>query len=160
MFTEHDLYAEQFVELLFRTPLWGIERYQILKCGIRHYLEGDCIAAIHVLVPQIEHALRELLAALQRPTNIHNPKLGAYQEKDMGAILADEAMGKVLGEDISRYLRTLFTDQRGWNLRNRVSHGLYQSHFFQRQIADRIVHAMMLISFIRLTEEPVEAPAD
>ena len=156
MFIEHDLLGEQFVDLLYRTPLWGIERYQVLKNGMRHYRAGDFIAAIHVLVPQIEHALRMLLEAIERPTSMHNPKLNAYQEKDLGAILADTALRGLLGEDIGRYLRAILTDQRGWNLRNRLSHGLYDSHFFQRQIADRVVHILMLVSFFR----PAGAQAD
>jgi hypothetical protein len=156
MFTEYDLLPEQFVDLVYRTPLWGIERYQILKNGLRHYRDGDFIAAIHVLVPQVEHALRVMLAVLQRPTNLHNPKLNAYQEKDLGAILADEAMGKLLGEDVGRYLRALLTDQRGWNIRNRLSHGLYNSYFFQRQIADRVIHILMVISCFNLSSP--EAP--
>ncbi|HEX2973322.1 MAG TPA: DUF4209 domain-containing protein [Tepidisphaeraceae bacterium] len=153
MFQGYELTPEGFVDLLYRSPLFGVERYQLLKNGIRHYCEDDHIAAIHVLIPQVEHALRVLLEGLQRPTNLHNPKLGAYQEKDLGAILADEAITKLFGEDPTRYLRALLTDQCGWNLRNRLSHGLYASHFFVRQIADRVVHAMMVISMIRLNRE-------
>ena len=143
------LCAEHIVDMLYRSPLFGATRHQLLRNGIRHYREGDYMAAVHVLVPQIEHALRTLLGELERATSLHNPKLGAYQEKDLGAVLADEAVIKVLGEDATRYLRTLLTDQRGWNLRNRISHGLYDSYFFSRQIADRVFHVLMIISFIR-----------
>ncbi len=149
MFVEHGLLPDEFVDLLYRTDLWGTDRYQILKNGVRHYRDGDFIAAIHVLVPQIEHALRVLLSRLLRATNLYNPKTEAYQEKDLGGILADDAMKKLLGEDFSRYLRALLTDQRGWNLRNRLSHGLYSAHFFGRQTADRVVHILMVISLIR-----------
>jgi len=149
VFRDYDLTHEAFVDLIYRSPLFGIDRYQIITNALRHYRGDDYIATIHVLVPQIEHALRNLLAALQRPTNLHNPKLNAYQEKDLGSILSDEAMRKFMGEDVNRYISAMLTDQRGWNLRNRVSHGLYASHFFARQIADRLIHVLMVISFFR-----------
>jgi hypothetical protein len=150
MFQDSDLAPEQFVDMLCGSPLFEPGRYRILKNGVRHYREGDHIAAIHVLVPQIEHALRWLLRALNRPTNFLKPKLDAYQEKDLGSVLADEALTKVLGEDVSRYLKALFTDERsGWNIRNRVSHGLYASYFLNRQIVDRVIHALMILSAVR-----------
>jgi hypothetical protein len=65
------------------------------------------------------------------------------------AILADESVTKVLGETTTRYLRAILTDQRGWNVRNRLSHGLYNSRFFARHSADRVVHILMLLSLIR-----------
>ncbi|MGB0789569.1 MAG: DUF4209 domain-containing protein, partial [Marinirhabdus sp.] len=40
-----------------------------------------------------------------------------FQLKTFDDILRDEIVKQVLGEDIQIYLRVLFTDQRGWNLR-------------------------------------------
>ncbi len=111
-FERFDLAPEAFVDLLYHSPVFAPERYQLLKNGVRHYRERDYIAAVHVLVPQIEQALRVLLASFERPTNMHNPKLNAYQERDLGGILADPALQTFLGENVIKYLRTLLTDQR------------------------------------------------
>lgn len=152
-FSRFDLTAEGFVDLLYLSPLFNADRYQLLKSGIRHYREGDYISAVHVLLPQVEQAMRVLLASLNRPTNMQNTKIGAYQEKDLGGILADTKLQNLLGENANKYLRTLLTDQRGWNLRNRVSHGLDGSMAFSRALADRLVHVLMLLSLLRAETE-------
>jgi hypothetical protein len=38
--------------------------------------------------------------------------------------LREEAVMKSLGENVAHYFRVLFTDQRGWNIRNDVCHGI------------------------------------
>jgi hypothetical protein len=54
------------------------------------------------------------------------------------------------------FLRTLLCDQRGWNVRNNVCHGLWPSEAFNFLVADRVFQVLMLLSMLR----PVPAPAN
>jgi len=47
------------------------------------------------------------------------------------------------------YLRILLTDARGWNVRNEVSHGLASFEMMSLAVADRVVHALLLLALVR-----------
>ena len=48
------------------------------------------------------------------------------------------------------YFKNLFTDKYGWNTRNLLCHGALAANAFNSTLADRVVHAFMLVSQIRL----------
>jgi hypothetical protein len=58
-----------------------------------------------------------------------------------------------LGEDFTNYFRILFTEQRGWNLRNDVCHGIANHGHFNYASADRVLHALLCLGFIRFEEK-------
>ena len=51
------------------------------------------------------------------------------------------------------YLKILFTDNRGWNLRNDVCHGMIEPELFTKQSADRVLHALLSLGLVRYKEE-------
>ncbi|MCG8696536.1 MAG: DUF4209 domain-containing protein [Bacteroidales bacterium] len=71
-----------------------------------------------------------------------------FQLKTFNDILRDEIIKQVLGEDIQIYLRVLFTDQRGWNLRNDVCHGMSDIGSFSYQSTERILHVLIILGTI------------
>ena len=50
----------------------------------------------------------------------------------LGNMLTDEKTKGLLGEEFANYLDLKFTDQKGINLRNDVSHGLLDDKHFTR----------------------------
>jgi hypothetical protein len=74
---------------------------------------------------------------------------GAISLKNFEDLLRDERAERSLQEDVIHYLRVLFTDQRGWNLRNNVAHGLVLPGSFDRAIADRVFHALLVFGLLR-----------
>jgi hypothetical protein len=60
---------------------------------------------------------------------------------------------KSLGENVAHYFRVLFTDQRGWNIRNDVCHGITPLAGFSPQMMDRIFHALLVLALLRAQEE-------
>ena len=50
------------------------------------------------------------------------------------------------------YFRVLLTDKRGWNLRNNVAHGMSVMKDFDKQTADRLLHAFLCLGLVRLKE--------
>lgn len=144
-------------------PLFVPARHTLLKSGLRAYFAGDFVSAIHILVPQVEQCVRQLGAAIGAP--IYSQRRGGgLNLRTLDDLLRDAAVAAALGEDVSTYLRVLLTDARGWNIRNRVAHGLAPSSAFGVDVADRIVHALMTLALLRLqekeqsTESAVEAP--
>ena len=80
------------------TPPVLLEAESLLTEGIEAYLKGDHVKAVHVLIPQIEAALRALLGLLGLPTNkpMRSSK-GVMQAKNLNDVLADPNVKGGLG---------------------------------------------------------------
>jgi hypothetical protein len=142
---------EQIVSFLYESPAFTVRFRSIIKLGIEAYFVGDHPKAIHLLVPQIENALRFLLTLIGRPAN--KPRRGdpsSMTEKTLADILEHEpAIKEKFGEDAHLYLVAFLADPRGRNIRNRLSHGLMAAEEFNRGISDRVLHAMLMLGTIQ-----------
>jgi hypothetical protein len=150
----YNVNAESLVGELFKGDLFEDSRRAIFTCGLRHYLGGDYVACISSLVPQIEHIFRRLFAALGGVTTKLKSQTNAYQEvADLGTILSDNLVAeywrKAAGNDMTLYFRTVLTDQRAFNIRHRVCHGLCDSDWFNRPTADLLIHILLVLSLLR-----------
>ena len=143
----YTLTRDGLVDYLYRSPVFGEKSAAMITIGIEAYLDGDHLKAVHVLVPQIENALRRLLEMLGEPPNKArrgDPK--EKTEKTLNDILDEQAIKTYLGEEVVLYLSTLLVDPRGRNLRNRMAHGLMSAAEFHRGVSDRVVHVLLLLS--------------
>ena len=70
---------------------------------------------------------------------------GKDEYLSLDSLLGSEDTKAFMGEDISNYFRNVLTDQYGWNIKNQVSHGLLGSDNFNFGMADRIVHAFLML---------------
>lgn len=154
-FERHSLTAELILDEIYAAPIFEADKRSLISYGLTAYFRKDHIAAISVLVPQIEQALRVLLQILGVPVN--KPKRdGTMQLKNLNDILREEVVVKALGEDITNYLIVLLGDARGWNLRNKLCHGLVNSDSFLQEVSDRVFHCLLALGFIRRGTPSVE----
>jgi hypothetical protein len=150
-----NLTCDQLVEYVCHSPLFPEDRKPMLEYGLSAYLHGQAIHSIHLLIPQIEAAVRMLVqnsggTVLQAKAN----SMGGYDFRAFGSLLCDETIIKIFGgEDVSLYFRVLFTDRRGINLRNNVCHGISLPETLDISMADRVVHALLLIALLRNADE-------
>ena len=93
---------------------------KLVGAGIRAHFSGDYIASVHILVPQVEQALRQLLE--QKGVQMLGGKDGVRQDLLKNMIAGGEG---VLGRDLAEFLRVWLIDEDAVNLRNRVCHALY-----------------------------------
>jgi len=136
--------------LLRRSPVFTDESEGLLTEGIEAYFQGDLVKAIHVLIPQVEAAMRALLGLLGIPTSkpMRSAK-GVMQAKNLNDALGDPNVKEILGENVILYLQTFLNDPRGQNLRNRISHGLTAKRYLAKQLADRLFHVLLVLSLVR-----------
>lgn len=136
------------------SPLIAEEQYGLFERGMKAYFEEDYIVACHLLIPQFESAIRRMVSMCggEILQSDRDPKDGNRYISLDGLLDSEEAKNS-LKEDIQTYFKNLFTEHNGWNLRNRISHGLLQTSGFNSTIADRIVHAFGLLSLLEFTEK-------
>lgn len=146
--TRLNLMADDIVEWLADCPLFDEDRLKLLKPAIAAYLASDWSTTIHVVVPQIENALRQVLVKCGQPL-IRPHRNGTFMLKNLDEVLRDPVAVRALPEDVRVYLRTLLCDQRGLNVRNNVCHGLWNSEHFNWFVADRVVHVLLVIGLLR-----------
>ncbi len=144
-----NLNAKLILNFIKDSPIIRKERFPIIEEGLNAYFYGNKLVAIHLLIPQIEEALRNLVEFSGR--NVLKPARsgGGFHLKTLDEILRDEVIVNCFGENAQIYFRVLLTDQRGWNLRNNVCHGSLDPNSFNQQAADRVLHALLVLGLVR-----------
>lgn len=139
------LSEEMLVDHLYRSPVFEDGKRPLYERGLRAFREKDFITAVHVLIPQVEAAVRQIVTlsngAIYRPR-----RGGGLQLRQLDDLLRDDLVRSVLGENACFYLRVLLTDQRGWNVRNLVAHGQLDSALIGPVMADRIIHSLLVLA--------------
>jgi hypothetical protein len=141
---EEKLSVEEILQFIKESPTVEPDRYEIIRLGLEAYFKGDYIVTIHLLIPQIENAVRNLL--VMHGGNVYKPnKNGGNDLKIFDVLLREPSVRNALTEEIAEYFRILFTDSKGWNLRNDVCHGMLRNVDFNFKNANRVIHALLYI---------------
>jgi hypothetical protein len=141
------LSKSNILDFLKKTPVLKLDRVSIIDRALDAYFQNDYLVFIHLIIPQIEEAIRNIVE--MAGGNVLKPSRGGgYHLRTFDEILRDDIIKESLGENLADYFRILFTDQRGWNLRNRVCHGIASPNMFNPQTADRIFHALICLGLI------------
>ena len=145
--------ADQIVDALSASPVFASAQRSILVSGIEAWLSQDYIKATHVLVPQVEHAVRTLASLSGVPTTTRGYTRGVMQTRGLGEILHDRLFRQLIDENVRRYLLVFLADPRGINLRNRVAHGLLEHDQMERALTDRVVQVLLALSCFATKEQ-------
>lgn len=155
-------HAARRVDLLFLVqdnPFVPIGREGLFLRGLHAGLHGDIVLALHLLLPQVEHSIREIFTA----HGVITSKLESdttQDERDLGWMLIHPQMAKIFGEGMAFDLRGLLVERFGLNLRNDLAHGLLAE---QQMITPGAVYAWWLvlrlccIPIIRAKQEPIKS---
>jgi len=124
---DHEVRINDFRTLVINNPLVPQGREILFARGLHAGLLGDFVTSTHLLIPQLEHALRCVLEANGEVTSGIDPE-GIQREFDLNTLLKTSRMSgplvKIFGEDFVFDLRGLLVEAFGANLRNEVAHGL------------------------------------
>lgn len=151
---------DQLVAFINEAPFFAPAREALLRDGLAAWLAEDPVKAIHVLVPQVEAACRDLLVALGAPVMRHDPNTGGFEVIGMGAVLSNPVFREGVHNDIRFHLRALYTDPRGLNLRNHLAHGLAHVGLLGMGVANWVVHSILLLAMLRIRQNPKTASDD
>jgi hypothetical protein len=142
---------ETVMDFLAKSAVLEPSRKPIIERAVSYYFDGDYIGFIHVIVPQIEQGIRRIVYI--KGGSIEVVKDGVYNYRLLDGLLADDIVNEFLGGDMQTYLRVLLTDKRGMNVRNDGLHGLLPIEAFNKAVADRVLHALLVFGMIR-EEQP------
>jgi hypothetical protein len=128
---------ESFGEIVYDNPFIPVGREPIFQRGLFEGLRGDFLVATHLLMPQVEDSLRELLRKNGKiASKISND--GLQEDMSLGDLLSDSvaekgknALTEILGEDTVFDLRSLLIEKSSINLRNEIAHGKVEASTFE-----------------------------
>lgn len=124
---EHRLCMEDFVGVAQESPIVPKDRAELFGRALFAGYDRDFVAALHLLIPQIEHMVRvHLKQAGAKTTNLD--KDGIENENGLSTLMDLPEADVVFGKDLAFELRTLFCDAFGPNLRNELAHGLLSAN--------------------------------
>jgi hypothetical protein len=165
LFETMGLTADQAVTFISGCPLYEERRLPLIRAGLQAHLDKDYVKSVHVLVPQIEKAVVNLLyhtgGATIKP---HQSGRGVMQQKSINDALrhpddrlANAKTVKALGPDLRVYLVAALSHPKGLNIRNEVCHGLWPVQNFTKAASERVLHVLFAVALLREAESPTES---
>jgi lysyl-tRNA synthetase class 1 len=114
--------------------------------GVSAWFAHDHMKAIHVLVPQVERALRTITGKLGEPvTRKHPTMLHREIAIGMGEMFGNKVVKETLGVDLTLYFKLIYSDPRGLNLRNSIAHGTLERGMVNAVISDLLIHSLLVL---------------
>ncbi|MGH7889633.1 MAG: DUF4209 domain-containing protein [Thermodesulfobacteriota bacterium] len=157
LIAKFDLSAKKLVDYLYISPIFRKDKKEIIETGLKVYLENNHLVAIHLIIPQIEDAIRNFVE-MTGGSVLKSSRSGGFHLKTLDELLRDPRVDAVFEEDTALYLLVLLTDPRGWNLRNNVCHGTSPIENFGAAVSDRVIHALLCLALARKKEDAQTNP--
>lgn len=130
LLAEHRITEAALLPLMWQSPFVPPGREGQWARGIAAGLTGDFEVAVHLLLPQMENALRTAVRAVAGVPATSMDSAGQQKDWNLSTLLVEEGrplVEKIFGEDLVFDLAALLVERSGYNLRNAVAHGLVGS---------------------------------
>lgn len=122
---EHQIMAHRFETLIVHSPFVPEGREHVFCVAFQRMFEGKLMEAIHLLLPQVENAIRHILK--QHGVVTSKVKQDMTQEDlNLNEMLFGSTGAeteKIFGADLLFDLQSILIDRFGPNLRNTIAHG-------------------------------------
>lgn len=122
-------------------------RYSIIEKGVMAYFDGEFVVAVHLLIPQVENAIRRIYE--QNGGLVLKGHSYGLQLETLDNILQSEQIKQCFTDNGAFYLKNLLTDMRSCNFRNSICHGLMEESEIGYNIADRILHVLLFVCNVK-----------
>lgn len=132
--TDHRLHIGDFQSLAAGSAVVPSTHEGVFARGLHYGYSGDFGAAVHLLVPAIEALVRLHLANAGERTSTISAD-GNENEIGLSALMENERVVDIFGEDVAFELRALLCGPIGPNLRNEIAHGLIGDAVFSSGVS-------------------------
>ena len=123
LLSRHTVPVKLMMEIAHRSPLVAQDRVALVGFGLHRGFEFDFPTAVHILAPQLEKIVRDMVRDRGGNVSTIDPATSVENYIALGSLLDKPEALDALGEDLLFEIRSIFTDKRGPNLRNDVAHG-------------------------------------
>ena len=138
-------------DIIEPSSLYEESSYTIIRQALEFMFNDQPVLACHLLVPQIECAIRNLVE--NAGFSVIKPQKRVekgFQLITLDDLLRKEPVEKAFTTDGALYLRLVLTDQRSLNIRNELCHGILPPDSFGSGVAARLLHVLVMIGWVRI----------
>jgi len=159
LLSEHNPTFQAFYDLLVDSPFIPPGREYFFLRGLYEGLNGDFLLAAHLLIPQLEHALRFHLE--QQGVDVTTLNEGLQELMDINKLFGwrREKLLEILGADQVFELEGLLIRRYGANLRNSFAHGLFWPEQFNDTSVLYLWWVTLRLCLLHLQPESKAKPA-
>jgi hypothetical protein len=119
---------------------------QIIEKSLQSFVDNDFITCVHLMIPQIEKALREILI-LNDKVYLSDVKNQSHKVVLLENMLNESAIKDFFDINALLFFRMILCDDRGINIRNNVCHGfLSDDSMLGEKEADLLMIVILLIA--------------
>ena len=159
LLTSNTLTVDNVIKFLIEpSPLFEEDRYEIIREAIQFFIDGRYVLFSHLIVPQIETAIRNMVemsgVTILKPQNKQQGSKG-NQIRTLDELLREKCVEEVFGADGALYLQLVLTNQKALNIRNLLCHGIMPPVYFGVSAAGRLLHILVMLGLVRC--EPIIA---
>lgn len=126
--SEHQITKEMLENLCEQSPIVPPNRQKLMSQALYAGFQQDYYISTHILCPQFEHMIRVMLKDIGVKTT-YIAKDGIETENGLSTLMKSLEIVDLLGENLCFEIKTVFTDSRGFNLRNDIAHGLLDDDY-------------------------------
>ncbi|MDM9628514.1 DUF4209 domain-containing protein [Rhizobium sp. S152] len=138
------LSPEEIAAFMQRSSLFS--EFALVVAGVKAWISGDYVKCMFVLVPQIEDAFRNIARNLgEAVTKDKRGQKGWEVSMNLGDFLGMQSVREEVGDDIHFWIKAIFSDARGMNLRNTVAHGLAGRDVATYYTCETIIHCLLVL---------------
>ncbi|MCF7622526.1 MULTISPECIES: DUF4209 domain-containing protein [Bacillaceae] len=151
---ENDLNCYNLLDKIKSWELLDSKNEVFIEIGIKRFFEGDYISSLHILVPQFESCLRRMFSNSGYVTT--SIKKGVAQhEITFNEFLNRDDVKSSLGEIYHTLVQVVMVEQAGFNLRNKIAHGLITQTECNKSMNVLVIYLFLLLTNYRITENEV-----
>ncbi len=115
-----------------------------LNEGLKYFISKQIHAALFILIPQIERIVKKI-AEEKAGISIKKIVREGEQDKTLGDYFIDDKFILILGQDLNFYCLWFLADKTGFNLRNKVAHGLLKYSEVQNHLLIGLIEIIFLL---------------
>lgn len=146
---DHNVRLDDFLQIVTNNPFVPEGREILYAQGLKAGMNGDFVVAAHLLIPQIEHTMRYILAQKGVITSGID-SYGVQNEYDLNSTLYNSEIKKCFDENTLFDLQGLLVESAGANLRNLMAHGLMSYDSFYSMHVSYLWHLVLRLCCILL----------
>lgn len=139
---KNEIKAEDYFDYIKSFGLHEKTSLEIIKRGIERHLAKDYISSIHVLIPQVEYAIRQLL--LSRGIKTTRIQYDVIKNVLLDALISSGE--SFYGDDMANYLKIKFTNNDALNERNNVCHADADIADFTHSVSLSIIYIIIVLT--------------
>lgn len=148
---DHNVRLDDFLQIVNNNPFVPEGREILYAQGLKAGMDGDFVVAAHLLIPQIEHTMRYILAQKGVITSGID-SYGVQNEYDLNKTLYNPEIKKCFEENILFDLQGLLVEASGANLRNLMAHGLMSYDSFYSMHVPYFWHLVLRLCSLTLID--------